>query len=211
MSLRITILLAVILVTAGCHKAAARRDASTMSQVQSNQVLVVGKIQIIPPLKKNEQLLKKSTEKAFRNKVFVLYDDQKFDMNDLPVKSTFAAGLVDIGKTFFIPADRDKQGNVYFSGAAYITYDGAMRRGSTGGIHGMYSALRSDHVKLPGGIKFKTRNTMRAVYVGTLQFYRDEFNGITRVAYKDEYGKARKLVNAKYKGRKLHRVKAEKW
>ncbi len=195
----------------GCLSVGARKDITSMSQVSRQQVLVVGKIELIPGLQKNEQLLNKKTAKFFKDKAFVLYGDKKFNMNDLSIDANRTSSLISLNKTFFLPVDRDKNGNVYFSGALIVTGNDFFPRGNIGGAVYISLAARAQHILLPVGIKFKTRKSMEAVYIGTMQLYRDDFNGITKIRFKNEYKKAAALVRKKFKIKKLHKVKAANW
>ena len=42
-------------------------------------------------------------------------------------------------------------------------------------------------VFLPGKLKFKLRDGDRAVYIGTMRYHRDVYNGITKVELINEY------------------------
>lgn len=211
MKMKFVWLIVIMVTMTGCLSVGARKDATSMSQINRQQVLVVGKIELIPGLQKNEQRLNKKAAKFFKDKAFVVYGDKKIDMRDLSVDANRASSIITLGKTFFLPIDHDKNGNIYFSGLLIVTDNDFFPPGNIGGAVWISTAARADHILLPVGIKFKTKKSMDAVYIGTMQIYRDDFNGISKIRIKDEYRKAAAVVRKKFKGKKLHKINATNW
>ncbi|MCK7580777.1 MAG: hypothetical protein MZV65_37510 [Chromatiales bacterium] len=134
---------------------------------------------------------------SFKNKAYILMDKESYDLNRIPVMAANkATGVVTLGKTFFLPVNRGQ--SLQYSGGVIVINDEALFRGNTvGGVFGIWNLVSTDHFRLPGGLKAAYGKSDRAVYIGTLQYYRDDFNAITRVTIKDEYAQA----NAEFKSR----------
>lgn len=190
--------LAGLLLFSGCVvKISARNDATSLSQLGSDQILVVGKIELIRPLVEDEQILKPRSASSFRNKAYILLDKESYDLDNIPVMAANkATGAATLGQTFFLPVNRGQ--SLLYSGGVIVTNDSGLFRGNTvGGIFGIWNLVGTDHFSLPGGLKFSYAKSDRAVYIGTLQYYRDDFNVITKVRIKDEYAQA----SAEFKSR----------
>lgn len=90
--------------------------------------------------------------------------------------STYSAGtIVELGRDFYVSQRRTKE--LYYSGSIVLTR----------------STARSpdpDWIELPGGIKFSVDSRDRAIYLGTIRYHRDAYNGITDVEFVDEYKRA---------------------
>ena len=184
----------------------ARRDISTISELKDNQVLVVGKIELIPELHKDQQyLINKNIAGELRNSAYVLFDDKTFDMSKLSMGSIGAASFISLNKTFFIPVDRGKAGDIIYSGSMIITNDKDTRRRYRGAITA-YIAQRLDHYILPGILKYNVGRSDRAIYIGTIQYYRDEYDAITKVKIKDEFEQAKAEVEKRFKQVTLRKV-----
>lgn len=184
----------------GCTaRVSAREDAESLSQVEGNQVLVVGKIELIRPLADKEQLLRPKGVELFKNKAFILLSENGYDLNGTPDRSAHdATGAVTLGKTFFLPVNKGKI--LHYSGGVIVINDWALLGGSNaGGIFGIWNLLRTDHFALPGGLKFNLTPGDRTVYIGTIQYYRDDFNAIAKARIKDEYAQASAEFKSRYK------------
>lgn len=197
----------------GCMKVVSHEDVTSSKQIRSDQIIVVGKIELVPPLREKEQLLSsQDMVDGFKDKALILIDNEKYDISDLPSRSSRAASSVKLGETFFIPVDRDKDGNAYYSGGIIVVNDYPLTGTRFFGVFGMASAMRADHFDLAGKVKFGSRQSDRAIYIGTIRYHRDEFNAITRVEVLDQYNQARTHM-AKTLKEELPLVKANlvKW
>ncbi len=190
-------ILAALVALAGCFKISSRVDAESLSELGSDRILVVGKIELIRPLVEDEQLLKPKGVTHFKNKAFILLGKEAFDLNKIPMRAANdSTGTVTLGKTFFLPVDRGK--NLRYSGGFIVMNDYSIFGGNTvGGVLGIWNIAGTDHFTLPGGLKFSPAKSDKAVYIGTIQYYRDDFNAITKINIKDEYAQA----NAEFKSR----------
>ena len=196
---RAPVLLAGLLCLSGCFaKIVANKDVTSLADLGSDQILVVGKIELLRPLVEHEQILKSRTVSALKDKAYLVMDKEGYDLNNIPVMAANkATGAVTLGKTFFLAVNRGQ--TLRYSGGAIVINDAAMFRGNTlGGIYGIWNLIGTDHFRLPGGLKYSYAKTDRAVYIGTLQYHRDDFNAITNVKIKDEYAQANAELKSKY-------------
>lgn len=192
-------LLAGLLCLSGCiTKIVANQDVTSLSDLGPDQILVVGKIELLRPLVENEQILKPRTASSLKDKAYLVMDKEGYDLNNIPVMAANkATGVVTLGKTFFLAVNRGQ--SLRYSGGVIVINDDALFRGNTiGGIYGIWNLVGADHFRLPGGLKYSYAKTDRAVYIGTLQYYRDDFNVITNVKTKDEYAQANAELKKRY-------------
>lgn len=197
----------------GCMKVVSHEDVTSSKQIRSDQIIVVGKIELVPPLREMEQVLSSQDMVAgFKDKALILIDDEKYDMADLSSRSSRAASSVKLEETFFIPVDRDKDGSAYYSGGIIVVNDYPLTGTRFFGVFGMVSAMRADHFDLAGKVRFGSKQSDRAIYIGTIRYHRDEFNAITRIEVLDQYSQAKKQM-AKTLKEDLPLVKAKlvKW
>jgi len=195
---RAAVSLAGLLCLCGCiAKIVANKDVTSLSDLGSDQILVVGKIELLRPLVENEQILKSRTVSTLKDKAYLVLDKEAYNLNNIPVMAANkATGVVTLGQTFFLTVNRGP--SLQYSGGVIVINDAELFRGNTiGGIYGIWNLVGTDHFRLPGGLKYSYAKTDRAVYIGTLQYHRDDFNAITNAKTKDEYAQA----NAEFKSR----------
>ncbi len=53
-------------------------------------------------------------------------------------------------------------------------------------------------MQLPGGLQYALKPDDRAVYIGTLRYYRDDYNTITKVEIVNDYARAKRAFYAKF-------------
>jgi hypothetical protein len=189
-ALRMAALFALALATAGCG---GRAQLDNAGELQTGEVLVVGRIEVVPPLFPHEQVLEAPLTGRFRGKVHTLVSDRLYD----PEESTFSfyknSTLVDIGREFYLRQPMSKI--LFYSGGVVV-----MRATNRG----------QDDMKLSGGLRYTVKPDDRAVYVGTVRYYRDDYNTITRVEVVDDYARVNQAFVARYGTRlKLRNVRPE--
>lgn len=158
-----------------------------VSELQPGEIVLVGKVELVPPLGKYEQQnLKGIGSGRFKNKISVTFSDKKPSMKKGGNEGTSYKEIdnyagVKPGETFFLRRPRSK--SIYYLG---------------GIIHLASSPSGMDTMVLPGGLKLHPRKNSRAVYLGTIRYYRNDYNEITKVRVIDE----RKTANREFR-RKL--------
>jgi hypothetical protein len=167
----------------------AREPVDSLSGLNGGETVVVGRIELVPPLRKNEQKLKGLGTGNFENKIILIADEQNRALTDEPGMSDYAGRIEAIlGKNFFVRSD---------SKPFYIL--GGMMYLDLGG-------REMNRAYFPGGLKVSIKPGDKAVYVGTVRYHRNEFFEITKAAVIDDYDRAnaefKKKFGAKYPLRK---------
>jgi len=159
----------------------ALEEVKSAKDLQPNEVLLVGKVELVPKLEKVEQQnLKGIGTGKFRDRFGLIFAAQKptykkGSQSGTTYKQMDNYALVEPGKTFFVRYPRGKP-VYYLGGVIYLSSDG----GSL------------DALKLPGGIKYLPRKNTRAIYLGTIRYFRDDYNAITKVQLIDQLVQAKR-------------------
>lgn len=163
--------LLLALALAGCAPAP-RVQVDSELAVSSGETIVVGRVELVPPLRKGEQRLRGIGTGKYENRIFLLTDERERALPPEPAFSDFAGRIeATLGSHFFV---RSSSTPFYILGGVMVLDVGS----------GMSGA------RFPGKLRVALKPGDRAVYIGTLRYYRDEFFEITRVAVVDEYGAA---------------------
>jgi hypothetical protein len=158
----------------------AREPVDSLSGLNGGETVVVGRIELVPPLRKNEQKLKGLGTGNFENKIILISDDQYRTLTDEPGMADYAGRIeAKFGQTFFVRSD---------SKPFYIL--GGMMYLDLGG-------QEMNRAYFPGGLKVSIKPGDKAVYIGTVQYHRNEFFEITKAVVVDDYDHA----NAEFKKR----------
>lgn len=135
----------------------------------TSEVVVIGKIELVPPLEKGEQ--KSHWNAAGEDRLFRVWIATGPEFKQVtaiePWASEFQAGIeADWGKPFMVKMPRRR---TFLNGG--VTY---------------LDVLGRTHLSFPGGVYFEVPPEANAVYIGTLRYHRNDFNTITRVEVVDE-------------------------
>lgn len=161
-----------------CVVPAAREPVDSLSGLGSDEAIVVGRVELVPPLHKDEQKIKGIVIGDVENKIFLITDEKYRVLTKEPGMDDFAGRIeAKIGQNFFV---RSHSKPFYIlGGMLYLELGGR----------------EMNRVYFPGGMKVSIKPGDKAVYVGTVQYHRDEFFDIKKVAILDDYDR----VNAEYK------------
>jgi hypothetical protein len=144
---------------------------TSLMDMPSDNTLVVGRIELHPPLAEGEQVLKTARGEELKS-AFILYcgDRAKDFKGSIPASFSGSFATV-LEKEFFIKTSKDM--TLYVSGGTfYSVYDPPYRVLShTFGSLFQVQLLPDDE----------------AVYIGTIQYYRDSSNSLTSVMIRDDY------------------------
>lgn len=174
----------------GCNMSGLLKEAGPTASVATNEVIIVGTIELTPGLVKDEQ-------KLDAEGVIDLFGAGDMNKNRALIQLNSAA---DAGGTaeyinpvlgesfaFVVPAD------LKYVVEAYVVTE-FTKHGYTGKIH------------LPVDFKLDIQPSDKAIYIGHIRYERDDFNSIIRVELKDDYVTAEKTFRkghgSKYKLRK---------
>ena len=189
MAFRIVVgsLLAVLL--AACAPAA-RAPLTSLNALGSDEVVVVGKVELVPALRKGEQKIRGMVVGNVENTMLLMMDEKLRPLPEDPRIADYAGRIeAPIGSTFFV---RSKAAPSYVLGGVLFLDIGG-------------SSLQKAY--FPGGFQVAARPGDRAVYVGTLRYHRDEFFEVTRITVVDDYREASAEFEAKFgKGQTLRKA-----
>lgn len=153
-------------------------EITSLGELSSGTVVLVGRIELVPPLQSGEQVLKMGTfdpmdaaGKLRDRAVLHLASEAK------PMEETYEVINPRLDQTFFFKIPRDKRFVVF--GTITTSYETrvASRR---------HVNVDKTEILLPRMV-FDITPADKAIYVGTLRMHRDEFNSITKVEILDHY------------------------
>lgn len=166
--------------------------ADSLSSTKSSETIVVGKIELSPPFEEDEQSLKtvsslgpcvfliNPSARQYRNTVILVADDHMRELGE-PCMSDYGGRIeAPIGRTFYVRAPNEP---MYVIGTEIIM-----------GV----DAAGVEKACLPAGYKIDIRPSDRAVYIGTIKYYRDEFFEVTKIELIDDYKKENAAFKRKF-------------
>lgn len=166
----------------------AREHVDGWSGVGAGETVVVGRIELVPPLRKEEQKIEALNSGSFENLVYLMADEKNRVLKDEPKTADFGGRIeATLEKTFFVRSSDQP---------FYIL----------GGLLWLEIGRGSSKAYFPGGLRVPLRNGDKAVYIGTVRYYRDEFWNFSKITIVDDYDRAnadyRKKFGAKISLRK---------
>lgn len=173
---------ALAITLAGCAPAP-RAPLTSLGALGGDETVIVGRIELVPPLREGEQKIRGMVVGDFKNRIYLMLDEKLRPLPDEPRVADYAGRIeAPIGSTFFV---RSKSAPFYVLGGVLF-----LEVGGSG----------MQRVYFPGGLHVALKPGDRAVYVGTLRYHRDEFFEIKRVTVVDEYSKANAEFGSKFGG-----------
>jgi hypothetical protein len=171
---------AAVLAAAGCVNVTVSEGVTSMSEISSDSVLVVGRIEIVPKIKAEEQQYKAldpfNNKRHFMGRAVMFVSDKR-EYQDY----TSNALNPPLEETYFLKVPKSQRYMVKGS----VTMSLAVR------TTGPRSAV-TDQTELmfPAPIELDIRPGDKVVYVGTLRLHRDEFHEVTKAEIRDDYAAA---------------------
>jgi hypothetical protein len=183
--LAVIISLAALAACAG----AARERVDSFTALGSSDTLVVGRIELVPPLRKDEQRIRGLGSGGYENKIFLIADERFRVLKGEPALADFSGRIEAIlGKDFYVRSE--SKPFFILGGVLFLDIGGR----------------EMNKAYFPGGLKVSLRPGDKAVYVGTVRYHRNEFFEISKVAIHDDYERAnaefRKQFGTRYPLRK---------
>lgn len=148
-------------------------EATSMAEIGVDSVLIVGAVEIVPPLNAYERELNLpndffNAEGSMENRAILWAAEGPRGQRSI----TGHAINPELGKTYFFSVPRSRP---------YL-------------VEGQITTSMRDFVErrilLPSPIRVEMRSDDRAIYVGTLRLTRDDFNEVIAVEVVDEYRQA---------------------
>ncbi|HKW54863.1 MAG TPA: hypothetical protein VJO12_14315 [Stellaceae bacterium] len=179
---RVFLLVAGFLVLAGCGPTP-EQPVTRLSEIGADSVLVVGRLELRPPLRPNEQQIKAGTIDPFgvgdtmRERGFLWFGRSA----DTPAEKGDFVMNPRLGESYFLRVPK----NTPYMLGGYIMAQYVMKMTSPRSV-----AVDDARIEIPGGVRYDIRPGDHAIYVGTLVLYRDEFNEVTKAVFVDDYAAA---------------------
>ncbi len=92
---------------------------NAVNELLSDELVLVGRIELVPPLTADEQELKTLTSDRFQGKASALFADRAYDLDDLPISAGSDAIMVELGRDFYTRQPKSK--SMLYSGALILT------------------------------------------------------------------------------------------
>lgn len=164
------------------------KEITSFAEVPTGYVLLVGKVELDPPLRPTEIKLDIpndmfNTEEMMANRAIIGFSDR----DDVSVEKSGFLINPELGKTFFFAVPRER---VHMLGG-YISVSFDMRANGPRDV-----TVSHGKVLVPGGIRYDLRAGDDVVYVGTLRLERGPFNDVTRAEVIDDFDSAKRDLNA---------------
>lgn len=181
------------LLVAGCVSVSENLDS--LAGVGADSVVLVGKIQIVPPIRSKEQTYKAGVDLFNTQRYFI--GRAVLFVSDRPQYQERTGNALNpaLEETFFLKIPRSQRYMVKGS----VTMELVSRGASAG------SGFDHTELLFPAPIEFDVRPGDAAVYVGTLRLHRDEFHEVTKAEVRDDYAQAAAQFRDKFPGAPLPR------
>lgn len=152
--------------------------------LKDGEIYVVGRVELIPRLKEQEQSLKTGGSGRLKNKSYVFFSNKFIDITSQGMGLIGHAALAPLSETFVVK--RRMSEPIYYSGALIMLESSASRSGYMNNR----TTINQRNLYLPGDRIYTVKPGVKAVYVGTIRYYRDDYNAIKKVEHVDDYAKA---------------------
>jgi hypothetical protein len=178
----VALLAAALLVLAGCGPTL-QKPVTSLSEIGPDAVVVVGRLDLDPPLRPNEQQIRAGTidplgvGDRMRDHGLLWFSRSA----ETPSEKGEVVLNPRLGELYFLPVPKSTP---YMIGG-YIPMQFNMR------LTGPRSVTVDDaRIEIPGVLRYDIRPGDKAIYVGTLRLHRDEFNSVIKADFVDEYESA---------------------
>jgi hypothetical protein len=190
---------AACLVLVGCGPQP-EQPVTRLSDVGADSVVVVGRLELQPPLRPNEQQLKMGTfdplnvADMFRDRGFLWFGHAA----ETPAEKGDFVMNPHLGELYFLRVPK----NTPYMLGGYIRTQYVTRMISPRSV-----AVDESRIEIPGGVRYDMRPGDRAIYVGTLVLHRDDFNEVTKAVIVDDYAPAAAAFRQRFgQGTELRRA-----
>jgi len=174
---RVRLTAALLALALGACAGPARERVDGWSGVGAGETVVVGRIELVPQLRKEEQRIDALNSGSFEKLVYLMADDKNRVLNDEPKTADFDGRIeATLEQTFFV---RSSDHPFYI----------------LGGVLWLEIGRGQNKAYFPGGLRVPVKTGDKAVYVGTVRYYRDEFWNFSKVTIVDDYDR----TNAEYR------------
>jgi hypothetical protein len=186
-------LAAAALLAAGCVSVS--EDAASPRDVGADAVVLVGKIEIRPPVKAEEQKYQAGWD-VFNTKRHFIGRAILFTADTPQYRERTGNALnPPLEETYFLKLPRSHRYIV----KGYVSMELVSRGASA------RSGFNQTELAFPVPIEVDVRPGDKAIYIGTLRLHRDEFHEVTKAELRDEYNEAMVEFRKRFAGEPLPR------
>lgn len=194
-----TLLVVVAATLSLCSYVAFSKMLKSIKSLDEDEVVLVGRIELVPPLEEFEQNLKTIGSKRYKNAAMFVIGERPVDVQNPGLRDGKYADRVTFGEDFYLR--RKRNDTLIYSGSIILTQSSMVG-------YGRRASVDVERLILPGGLKYDVQASDKAVYIGTFRYHRDDYNAITKVDLLNEFDKANKTFAKRFgNGVKLRRVK----
>lgn len=172
-----------------CSHGALGKILGSAKALEDDEVVLVGRVELVPPLEAFEQNLKTIGSKRYKNSAMFVIGERVVDIQNPGLRDGKLADGVALGQYFYLL--RKRHDALIYSGSIILT-ESALAG------HGRRAGVSMERLILPGGLKYAIGASDKAVYIGTLRYHRDDYNAITKVDLLNEFEKANKAFIDRY-------------
>ena len=171
------VLLASALSLSGCGTL--YKNVNSLSEVTSDTVILVGRIEMLPKVEVKEEDIKLGTfdpfnvKDMYRNRAILHLSDKATEHE--PTNQAFNPRLEE---TYFFRVPKDKR---------YLVYGSIFTYYKVKAVNSRQMDMDSNEIMIPTPVEFDIQPTDKAIYVGTWRFHHDEFNEIIKAETLDQY------------------------
>jgi hypothetical protein len=178
---------------AGCVSVS--EDVTSARDVGADAVMVVGKIEIVPPITPDEQQYRAGWD-VFNSKRHFIGRAILFTA-DTPQYRDRTGNVLNppLEETFFVKLPKAHRYVVKGSVTMALVSQGASAR----------SGYDQTELLFPVPLELDVRPGDKAIYIGTLRLHRDEFHEVTNAELRDDYAGAMKEFRKRYADEPLPR------
>lgn len=179
---------ASVLLAAGCVSVS--EGVSSLKELDADSVLVVGKIEIVPPIKPEEQTY--NANDPFNAKRHFIGRAVMF-MSDKPQYREYTGHALNppLEQVYFVKVPRSQR----FMVKGSVTMSFSMRV-----VSRRQAETEQIELLFPAPVELDIRPSDKAIYIGTLRLHRDEFHEVTRAEVRDEFPAANAAFRKKFGG-----------
>ena len=171
-------------------------DVKSARDVGADSVMLVGKIEIVPPIKPEEQQYRAGWD-AFNTKRHFIGRAILFTSDTPQYRDRTSYALnPPLEETFFVKLPKDHRYVVKGS----VTMSLVSRATSARTV-----SMDQSELVFPAPIELDLRPGDKAIYIGTLRMHRDEFHEVTKAELRDDYAVAMKEYRKRFAGEPLPR------
>jgi hypothetical protein len=181
----------------GLLGACSTSSISSLSDIGSNEVIIVGRVELVPGLRKDEEqgrgvaragVIVFGGPTNFENTMFLITGDTNKEIKKETSLSELSGRIDAVLDDNFYARSPNKPFYI-LGGKVFLSVDKST----------------SNTLYFPGGFKVIPKPDDKAVYIGTIRYEHDEFYNIKKVTIVDDYENTRTAFNKKFGNQDLLR------